>query len=440
MVAKPEDFRVDRHHEFVSTVSLAGNRFDVGRRDIAWSSSFWRDTSLDSFNGILPPPKDHTNLALPHLPDLAKKAKVLMAHSQSRSPGASTTQMSLNSKGSGKPGRGSWGVKIREDLLQREDPVPVRLSGRRHGAAPDDKIRIWVRVPKGRLAFFVPPHLPLGPREEPQELLADDGRATPLRSLLARRNGQLCAEREAAELPGTVPEASATMPSTEQEQIQSAAKLSAISASQMSPCASSTVIIEGDRVESNFKSLVEAATGIPIPHQKLFYGPAGVLEDNSKALYQFEIGQGSLLHLSTRRDPRKVADYEERRKKGEFASFRKAEGMENPHHLLDERLFPRIRAFMNTKVGPKMGKDLVMVVPDWKKAGTSPLEYEWPHEQIWLDYSFMHDNGIFDFAGRIRKKFHRLPRLANAAASAKLVEAHAHTVQRSGLFNDEGLG
>ena len=51
-----------------------------------------------------------------------------------------------------------------------------------------------------------------------------------------------------------------------------------------------------------------------------------------------------------------------------------------------------------------------MVVPDWKKAGTSPLEaawplweisreavsmpaccsqYEWPHEQIWLDYSFM---------------------------------------------------
>ena len=66
---------------------------------------------------------------------------------------------------------------------------------------------------------------------------------------------------------------------------------------QMSPCASSTVIIESDRVElgpysvscwtlsdfvayrtfkwcrSNFKSLVEAATGIPIPHQKLFYGP-----------------------------------------------------------------------------------------------------------------------------------------------------------------------
>ncbi|OLP88589.1 hypothetical protein AK812_SmicGene30057 [Symbiodinium microadriaticum] len=218
---------------------------------------------------------------------------------------------------------------------------------------------------------------------------------------------------------------------------------------------------------SNFKSLVEAATGIPIPHQKLFYGPgllvlkdrpasedvsgksksgrgdsvsdgkstlatsvtarpAGVLEDNSKALYQFEIGQGSLLHLSIRsRDPRKVADYEEELDLTEggrevidvdygfcgtlVGGEAEAEG---PICQLPQGLFPRIRAFMNTKVGPKMGKECL-----WLLHATSYRP---------LQNLARHDNGIFDFAGRIRKKcgFHRLPRLANAAASAKLVEAH----------------
>ena len=40
---------------------------------------------------------------------------------------------------------------------------------------------------------------------------------------------------------------------------------------------------------SNFKSLVEAATGIPIPHQKLFYGPGLlVLKDRSASVRRRE--------------------------------------------------------------------------------------------------------------------------------------------------------
>lgn len=37
-------------------------------------------------------------------------------------------------------------------------------------------------------------------------------------------------------------------------------------------------------LRSNFKSLIEAATGVPVAQQKLFFGPWGILEDNRKAL------------------------------------------------------------------------------------------------------------------------------------------------------------
>eukprot|EP00913_Durusdinium_trenchii_P030513 g28583.t1 len=133
-----------------------------------------------------------------------------------------------------------------------------------------------------------------------------------------------------------------------QEHVQSTAKLSGPTVSQMSPTLSSTTLSD---VESSFKSLIQAATGVPMSQQKLFFGPSGLLEDNSKALFQYEIGQGAMVHLSTRRDPELDARRSKRKGKKTY------HGLENPRHLLDNRIFDRIRQFMNTKVGSKMGKD-----------------------------------------------------------------------------------
>jgi len=223
---------------------------------------------------------------------------------------------------------------------------------------------------------------------------------------------------------------------SEKDHVQSTAKFSEITASQMSPFASSTRTM-ATGIESNFKTLIEAATGVPVSQQKLFFGPWGILEDNDKALFQYEIGQGALVHLSTRRDPDAVAKFYEEAQRTRRVKGKAYHGIENPRHLLDQRIFDRIRTFMNTKVGSKMGKDLVMIVPDWKKAGVNPLEHEWPHEQPWHDYKLLPDNGIFDFAGRIRKKFRQLPRLATAATSPKVIEAHAAAIQLSGILSDD---
>ncbi|CAK9117309.1 unnamed protein product [Durusdinium trenchii] len=289
----------------------------------------------------------------------------------------------------------------------------------------DGMIQVWVRVPKGKLAFWVPPNLPLGPASAQVEE-STCGRDTPLRRLLTQLNEESFVDEKELR--------SANFEMASQEHVQSTAKLSGPTVSQMSPTLSSTTLSD---VESSFKSLIQAATGVPMSQQKLFFGPSGLLEDNSKALFQYEIGQGAMVHLSTRRDPELVAQFYEDARRSKRKGKKTYHGLENPRHLLDNRIFDRIRQFMNTKVGSKMGKDLVMIVPDWKKAGVVPLEYEWPHEQPWHDYKLMPDNGIFDFAGRIRKKFHLLPRLAGAAASPKLIEAHAVSMQRTGILSND---
>jgi len=43
-------------------------------------------------------------------------------------------------------------------------------------------------------------------------------------------------------------------------------------------------------LRSNFKSLIEAATGVPVAQQKLFFGPWGILEDNRKAPKRGSLG------------------------------------------------------------------------------------------------------------------------------------------------------
>lgn len=416
--APEEDLPIDRHHDFVSTVSLAGDRFRVGRPDMSVTNS-----PLSEFFSTSQMSQDKSPGST-HLPDLTSRRTFMASTSstercQRSTSSRFTTKRSPLARRQGK----SWGVRIRQHNLPRQDPIPVRLSGRRHGAAQDDRIQVWVRVPKGKVAFWVPPNLPLGPTAAKVDRTC--GRATPLRSLLTQKMSQ---------------EQERTMNSmSEKDHVQSTAKFSEFAISQttqMSPCASSTFTLASD-IESNFKSLIEAATGVPVAQQKLFFGPWGILEDNRKALFQYEIGQGAMVHLSTRRDPELVAQFYQEAGRTKRPKGKAYHGLENPRHLLDQRIFDRIRTFMNTKVGSKMGKDLVMIVPDWKKAGVSALEYEWPHEQPWHDYKLLADNGIFDFAGRIRKKFRELPRLAAAAASPKVVEAHAVRMQRTGIFSDE---
>ena len=97
-----------------------------------------------------------------------------------------------------------------------------------------------------------------------------------------------------------------------------------------------------------------------------------------------------------------------------------------------------------------MGKDLVTIVPDWRKAGVIPLQTEWPHEQPWHDYQLLpgprwcahgpneerqrhlrlrrsHPKEVVALElrpeGLALWRFHQLPRLAVAAASPKLIEA-----------------
>ncbi|CAK9117308.1 unnamed protein product [Durusdinium trenchii] len=411
-----EELPIDRHHDFASTVSLAGKRFNVGRRDLGWSGTM--STEFPSTSCMS---KDRSGSTV--LPGLGKRGTAMASTISGTRESKSTRLGSKRSPFVRKAP--TWGVRIRENTLPRQDPIPVRLSGRRHGAAPDDRIQVWVRVPKGKLAFWVPPNLPLGPASAQVEE-STCGRDTPLRRLLTQLNEESFVDEKELR--------SANFEMASQEHVQSTAKLSGPTVSQMSPTLSSTTLSD---VESSFKSLIQAATGVPMSQQKLFFGPSGLLEDNSKALFQYEIGQGAMVHLSTRRDPELVAQFYEDARRSKRKGKKTYHGLENPRHLLDNRIFDRIRQFMNTKVGSKMGKDLVMIVPDWKKAGVVPLEYEWPHEQPWHDYKLMPDNGIFDFAGRIRKKFHLLPRLAGAAASPKLIEAHAVSMQRTGILSND---
>lgn len=346
--APEEDLPIDRHHDFVSTVSLAGDRFRVGRPDMSVTNS-----PLSEFFSTSQMSQDKSPGST-HLPDLTSRRTFMASTSstercQRSTSSRFTTKRSPLARRQGK----SWGVRIRQHNLPRQDPIPVRLSGRRHGAAQDDRIQVWVRVPKGKVAFWVPPNLPLGPTAAKVDQTC--GRATPLRSLLTQKMSQ---------------EQERTMNSmSEKDHVQSTAKFSEFAISQttqMSPCASSTFTLASD-IESNFKSLIEAATGVPVAQQKLFFGPWGILEDNRKAVFQYEIGQGAMVHLSTRRDPELVAQFYQEAGRTKRPKGKAYHGLENPRHLLDQRIFDRIRTFMNTKVGSKMGKDLVMIVPDWKK-------------------------------------------------------------------------
>merc|ERR1719162_2614173 len=73
----------------------------------------------------------------------------------------------------------------------------------------------------------------------------------------------------------------------------------------MSPSATSSTYlnspsIRGIGADSTLKGLIEAATGIPASQQKIVFGRIGPLDDDAKALCDYDVGHGALLYLSVR--------------------------------------------------------------------------------------------------------------------------------------------
>merc|ERR1719428_713873 len=62
-------------------------------------------------------------------------------------------------------------VPIRVGSLERHETIPCPATGRRCSVAQDDRIRIYVYLPASgdKVAFWVDPQMPLGPKEETPE-------------------------------------------------------------------------------------------------------------------------------------------------------------------------------------------------------------------------------------------------------------------------------
>eukprot|EP00930_Biecheleria_cincta_P015843 TRINITY_DN13075_c0_g1_i1.p1 TRINITY_DN13075_c0_g1~~TRINITY_DN13075_c0_g1_i1.p1 ORF type:complete len:492 (-),score=72.51 TRINITY_DN13075_c0_g1_i1:21-1496(-) len=413
---------VDRHDAFSSVVRLASERFEITHAPAV--SSMLKDSWPYAMRQLSAQQED-TVSSLPSTAPWSALPAVRAPHSarSSRGPRSARSAMSAMSARSSRrslisprsvqsapTGTGGMsemsmysstrrksGVAIWPGRLPRQDAIPVRVTGRRTLAAPDERIRIFVRVPKGRLAFWVPPDIPVGPAAHAETEIKDDtGRLTPFRALLTKKGNGLY--MEGAEGIGA-----------------STAVLSDVtSLPQMSPIGSTAKLEQASHVESSLKDLVEAVTGIPAQEQKLA-GPYGPLDKPSKILCDLDIGHGALLFLSLRKDYKSRSLERRHRKHG--SSPRKQNAYADI--LQSVKIFDKARKFMKREIGSKMGKEFVEVLPDWQRAGESELVVEWPGEQQWFDYTGLPDNNIFDVVGTIRKRFTELPRISAAAAAVK---------------------
>lgn len=193
--------------------------------------------------------------------------------------------------------------------------------------------------------------------------------------------------------------------------------------SPMSPSATSSSFLGASSVgaETTLKGLVEAATGVAASRQKIVFGRIGPLDDDAKALCDYDVGHGALLYLSVR----PALNSKNKKTLEHLASPRLASSQE-PGIILE-----RIGKFVNGKVGSKKGKDLVRleVLPDWKRPRPTAVEVEWPHEQAYYDYSLMRDNSFFDLTGRVRRRFRDIPRAAKSVDAGRSLAAHALTAR-----------
>lgn len=348
-------------------------------------------------------------------------------------PSLASTSLSSRSS-SGRSGR-SCGVAVRPWLLPRQDCLPDRISGKRSPAAPDSRIRIFVRVAGkgGRVAFWVDPELPVGPAPggprnrftdiwgEDAELrgpcagkVPEDGRLTPLRRLLAERECQPSLPEELVEPPLEPPQASlVAQPSLA---ALTDASLGAGTVTLTAGDSSSALTYGGcSPMEASLKELIEAATGVPVAHQKLTYGRAGLLDDHRRSLCDCDIGHGALLHLSVRPTPGT------KKEQPFLASPRRAREQERAFS------FDTVHRFVRNHVGLRPGK-IVESLPDWHDSVGRPLPptVECPQEPYYRNFTtVMHGEKLFDLSDSLRGRFTRTQKVAVANAAGKhLVALH----------------
>eukprot|EP00927_Polykrikos_kofoidii_P079682 TRINITY_DN76481_c0_g1_i1.p1 TRINITY_DN76481_c0_g1~~TRINITY_DN76481_c0_g1_i1.p1 ORF type:complete len:537 (-),score=54.04 TRINITY_DN76481_c0_g1_i1:163-1617(-) len=313
------------------------------------------------------------------------------------------------------------GVAVRVGSLPRQDTIPCRNSGRRTISAADRQIRIFVRLPgKGRLAVWVPPSLLVGPSPAPtvatncfsdfwgadaeirgplagrstvmpgsSATQVERGRLSPFRRLLAEQTVEQegLTETDLCKSLGTSGTSGVSK---------------ALSARSMSP--------RSARAMGSLKGLLETATGVPAERQKLVFGTGGTLEDDYRALCDYDVGHGALLYLSVR-------PAEGTRKNVNFLA---SHVLALSQHHDSEAIFSELRKFLKSKVGGVLGKDIIEPLRDWETHGKKAMQVnvEWPREQPYHDYTDLPDNSIFDLVGRVRKRFGALPKLAVARPMA----------------------
>lgn len=280
------------------------------------------------------------------------------------------------------------GVPVRLGRLARQDGIPCAVTGRRagHGGHGDDAVRIFIRLPGGsRFALWVSPELPVGPMVAPpsEMLFSQPVRATsPVRGLLAQQ----------AEQAGSSFDFESSLGDMLSGQSEASALLTE---------------------HGSLKDLIEAATGIPAQSQKLVVGQRGKVEEPTRPLHLYDIGHGALLHLTV-----KSCDA---RKNVQFLASPKLTANYNTAGPWE-----RIPKFMKSKAscGNRVAKELVEPLPDFhvSMAHEPKVLIQTASEVFYQDYTFLRDNHIFDLAGRIRKRFDKMPRVAHHANASNTIE------------------
>lgn len=417
---------LERHDLFASTVLLAGSRFPCNPHvSEDWPGSSTMNSTMRSVSSNAPmsargAPRQHAQTwgggreTWGGAPTAWRPAPLSARNNREGSlegpclRDSRTDLISSNSQKTNKTDGRQSCVPIRPWLLPRDDGIPCAVTGRRagqKGTAGEIHIRIFIRLPGGnRFALWVPPDMLVGPlsatseaqTKEPHPISAifaagstpgsalmdssssstkGDGRLTPLRALLA---GQ--AEDRSLDMFG------------EDEDLIGE-------------------ISEASPVQGSLKDLIEAATGIPAESQKLVVGLRGPLWDANKQLCTYDVGHGAQLHLSIKHDGS--------RKDVQFLATPRLKQLHAESHD-SSSLYDHMDTFMKSKstCGSRVAKDLVEPLPDWHvsmeheaKGSTSRSS-----ELYYQDYTYLRDNHIFDLAGRIRKRFRALPRVAQSAA------------------------
>lgn len=154
----------------------------------------------------------------------------------------------------------------------------------------------------------------------------------------------------------------------------------------------------------SLKGVIEQATGIPAAQQKLVYGRSGPLEQDGKALCDYDIGHGALVYLSIRAPPGT--------KKDQLFLASPALASASGATTAAGRLsaFVKRRRGGATRTMSREGKpkkeDMVVPLPDWRNADALVPEVECPAGTLTYSYMGLRDNSIFDLTDRVRRRFH----------------------------------